>query len=123
MARIIEFPTFNDDRGALTVMDQDLPFEPKRCFVIHSMTQPRGGHGHFRSKTILFALSGKIRVEVRTKGQNRAESEFFLLEEPRRGLYLDPEDWHAFEADSPGAVLLCIASHSYSKDDYFYERP
>lgn len=123
MAKLIEFPTFTDSRGSLTVMDQDLPFPPKRCFLIYDMKSKRGGHGHLRSKTILFATSGKIKVEVRIKGSTKIESEYFTLEQPNIGLFLDPEDWHEFESLVNDSVLLCIASHGYSKDDYFYERP
>lgn len=123
MAKLIEFPTFTDSRGSLTVMDQDLPFPPKRCFLIYDMNAPRGGHGHLRSKTILFATSGKIKVEVRIKGSTKVESEYYTLEKPNIGLFLDPEDWHEFESLVHDSVLLCIASHGYSKDDYFYERP
>jgi dTDP-4-dehydrorhamnose 3,5-epimerase-like enzyme len=123
MAKLIHFPTFKDERGILTVMDRELPFQPKRCFTIYGMNQARGGHGHQVSKTILLALCGKVTVEVRTKDSRKIESEFYVLEQPDVGLYLDPEDWHAFEADSNQAVLLCIASENYSKDDYFYERP
>jgi hypothetical protein len=123
MAKIIEFPTFVDSRGTLTVMDQDLPFSPKRCFVIYDMKQPRGGHGHIQSQTILFALAGKMKIEVKTKGVNKDESNFYVLDNPKIGLWLDPEDWHAFESLAPDSVLLCIASHPFSKDDYFYEKP
>ena len=123
MAKLIQFPTFTDKRGSLTVMEKELPFLPKRCFTIYEMTAPRGGHGHLHSHTVLFSLSGKIKVEVRTKNTKKIESDFYTLEHPRDGLYLDPEDWHAFEALTPDAVLLCIASHEFSKDDYFYDRP
>lgn len=123
MAKLIQFPTFTDHRGSLTVMDQDLPFLPKRCFTVYDMKAPRGGHGHLRSQTILFALAGKLKVEVRTKNTKKVESGFYTLDNPHTGLYLDPEDWHTFEALTPDAVLLCIASHSFSKDDYFYEKP
>lgn len=123
MARLIEFPTFIDERGSLTVMQNELPFVPKRCFTVYNMKAPRGGHGHQVSKTVLFALAGKIRIEVRVKGKDKQDSEFFTLDQPKTGLYLDPEDWHLFEALTPDAVLLCIASHEYSKDDYFHERP
>lgn len=124
MAKMIQFATFSDARGSLTVMQApELPFEPKRCFTIYDFKAPRGGHGHLRSSTVLFALSGTIRVEVRRKGTNQQQSDFFTLNSPQQGLYLDPEDWHSFEALTPGSVLLCLASHLYSKDDYFYERP
>lgn len=123
MAKLIEFPTFSDHRGKLTVMEKELPFVPKRCFIIYEMTAPRGGHGHQHSKTVLFSLGGAIKVEVRTKGTTKENSDFYTLDDPKQGLYLDPEDWHAFEAITPNATLLCVASHEFSKEDYFYERP
>jgi dTDP-4-dehydrorhamnose 3,5-epimerase-like enzyme len=123
MARLIQFPTFKDERGSLTVMQKELPFVPKRCFTVYDMKTKRGGHGHQQSRTVLFALVGKINVEVRTKGQTKVDSDFYVLETPDQGLYLDAEDWHTFEALTEDAFLLCIASHEFSKDDYFYERP
>ena len=123
MAKLIQFPTFSDARGSLTVMQQELPFVPKRCFTVYDMKAPRGGHGHLRSETVLFSLTGKIKVEVRTKGAAKLESDFYTLDRPDVGLFLDPADWHSFEALTQDAFLLCIASHEFSKDDYFYERP
>jgi len=123
MAKLIQFPTFTDDRGSLTVMQQELPFEPKRCFTVYDMKAPRGGHGHVRSQTVLFAVAGQIKIEVRVKGHAKAESDFYTLDKRSEGLYLDPEDWHIFEGLTPDATLLCICSHPFSKDDYFHERP
>jgi hypothetical protein len=123
MPKILSFSTFADTRGTLTVMDQDMPFEPKRCFLVYDFKCERGGHGHVSTKTVLFAASGVLEVEVRIKGLLNQESKFYVLDKPCFGLYLDPEDWHTFKALADNTVLLCIASHSYSKDDYFYERP
>jgi dTDP-4-dehydrorhamnose 3,5-epimerase-like enzyme len=123
MAKLIQFPTFTDARGSLTVMQKELPFVPKRCFTVYDMKAERGGHGHMISHTVLFSLVGKIKVEVRTKGTQKKESDFYILENPATGLYLDPEDWHSFVGLTPDAFLLCIASHEYSNTDYFYERP
>jgi dTDP-4-dehydrorhamnose 3,5-epimerase-like enzyme len=123
MAKLILFPTFTDNRGSIAVMDRELPFLPKRFFTIYNFKAPRGGHGHLRSHTVLFALQGRIEVEVRTLGDPPGDSRFYVLDSPEVGLYLIPEDWHAFKELTPGSVLLCVASEHYSKDDYFYEKP
>jgi hypothetical protein len=123
MAQLIEFPTFSDPRGSLTVMEKELPFSPKRFFTIYDFKGPRGGHGHLRSRMMIYALSGALKIEVRTKGKISAESEFFTLDSPRTGLYLNPEDWHELVALSEGTLALCVSSELYSKDDYFYEKP
>ncbi len=118
MARLLEIKTITDDRGSLSVLDRDLPFEIKRVFYIHGVKKNRGGHGHLKSKTILIALSGSLDVVVQTPTENMA----FHLDSPEKGLYLEAVDWHAMENFSSGAVLLVLASEHFENTDYFYEK-
>jgi hypothetical protein len=123
LAHFVSFDTHVDDRGKLSVYQDQLGFNPARAFLIYDLTAPRGGHGHFQAKSVLIAATGRFRVEVRTKGKDPVESRFFEITNPSAGLFLDPEDWHRFEALEAGSVLLCISSEPYRKEDYFYERP
>jgi hypothetical protein len=117
MAHLIHFPARVDDRGTLTVAEQDLPFAPARLFWITGADgQLRGGHRHKRTQMVLVAVHGEIQVDIQSPGDKSRQ----VLREPTSGLYLAPEDWHTLRF-GPGAALLVIASLGYDPDDYIRE--
>ena len=90
--RVIEFVPIGDiATGFLTVaaLQRDLSFKVKRVFWTYG-TPPdvtRGGHAHYRTETVLVAVSGRIVVSTELVGGALVE---FVLETPSRGLYLPP---------------------------------
>ena len=55
---VLDLPTFSDPRGALTVLDQALPFAPVRTYWIFGADgQTRGGHRHKLSRQALVAMT------------------------------------------------------------------
>ena len=117
MAYIIDLPTFQDERGGLTVMEKLLPFEIKRFYCIYGVTQKRGGHRHKKTIQALICLDGSCEVYV-NDGQKK---EIFLLDSPSKCLLLKPEDWHTMDKFTKGSTLLVFASEFYNKDDYVME--
>jgi acetyltransferase-like isoleucine patch superfamily enzyme/dTDP-4-dehydrorhamnose 3,5-epimerase-like enzyme len=116
--KIIELHGAVDLRGALTAceMEVDLPFEPKRFFLVHDVpsAESRGAHAHRECHQILFCVSGQVRA-IADDGTTRQE---FLLDRPSKGLYMPPLIWGTQYAYSADAVLLVLASHAYNSDDY-----
>lgn len=116
--RVIQLPGAVDLRGALTAceMESDLPFQPKRFFLVHNVpsTESRGSHAHKECHQILFCVSGQVRAIV-DDGIVRHE---FLLDSPSKGLYMPPMIWGTQYEYSAHAVLLVLASHSYDPADY-----
>lgn len=111
--------TISDSRGDLTVLQDQIPFAPKRVFwITNADCQTRGGHAHISNKMILIAITGEVIIKVISKDSEQT----FALSNPRMGLYLDPIDWHTMSF-SDGAILLVVCSEFYSPDDYIYERP
>jgi WxcM-like, C-terminal len=117
MAYKIKLPTHCDDRGKLTVIDQNIPFEVKRVFYIYDVKSERGGHRHHLSQLFLITLRGKVSVFC----ENGNQSETHLLDSPNEGLMVLPEDWHTMTF-SEDAILSVLASQSYDKNDYIFER-
>ena len=115
-SKIIEIPTFEDDRGFLTVMEDILPFDIKRVYWIYGADQQlRGGHRHRITKQALVAVAGTVDLKI-----NDGEKEsLYILDNPSKCIIVEPEDWHTmfFKND---AVLLVFASHKYDKKDYIY---
>ena len=113
-SKIIEIPTFEDERGFLTVMEDILPFNIERIYWIYSADeQTRGGHGHKITKQALVALSGTVDLKI----NNRKEESPYILDNPSKCIIVEPEDWHTMIFKN-NAVLLVFASHGYDKKDY-----
>ena len=113
-SKIIEIPTFEDERGFLTVMENTLPFEIKRIYWIYEADeQIRGGHRHKITKQALVAVSGT--VDLKIKDGNKET--LYILDHPSKCLIVEPEDWHTMYFKN-NAVLMVFASHKYDKSDY-----
>jgi hypothetical protein len=117
MPYIINLPTFNDDRGDLTIIEKILPFEIKRLYYICNATKKRGGHRHKKSIQALICLGGSCEIYV----NNGKKEQIISLGRESRCLILEPKDWHTMDNFTPGAILLVLASEFYNVNDYIDE--
>lgn len=119
--RLHRLPHFVDIRGALAVAEfgRDLPFVPRRHFVVYDVPsqETRGEHAHRRCHQFLVCVHGAVRV-LADDGAQRQE---FLLDSPTLGLHLPPMVWGTQYRYTPDAVLLVFASEPYDADDYVRE--
>jgi hypothetical protein len=112
--RVLDLPIRADGRGALTVLERELPFAIARAFWITGAdSQRRGGHRHHATRLALVAVSGVVTVHM-NDGRRRAD---IVLDAPSRCLLVEPEDWHEMSFGA-GAALLVFASQGYDADDY-----
>ena len=115
-SKIIKIPTFEDERGFLTVMENILPFNIKRIYWIYGADeQSRGGHRHKITKQALVALAGTVNLKI---NDGKKES-FYTLNDPSKCIIIEPEDWHTMYFENK-SVLLVFASEKYEKSDYIY---
>ena len=113
-SQIIEIPTFKDERGFLTVMEDLLPFSIQRIYWIYgSDKKKRGGHRHKITRQALIALSGVIDLKI----NDGMKESFYTLDNPTKCIIIEPEDWHTMYFKN-NAVLIVFASHKYDKNDY-----
>jgi len=121
MAYLIQLPSFTDERGNLTVLDEpgsNLPFAIKRVFYIHGAKRlPRGGHRHYETEEAVVCINGHCRITC----DNDYTREEFLLNDPGQCLIIKAEDWRTLHNFSPDAVILVFASTVYDKADYIFE--
>jgi hypothetical protein len=119
--RVIELAPIGDaSTGFLTVaeLQRDIPFEVRRVFWTYG-TPPdvtRGGHAHYRTRTVLVAVSGKIVVSTELVDGASLE---FVLDTPSRGLYLPPLCWRTMKYTA-SAVQIAFESTDYSEEDYIF---
>ncbi len=114
MPQLLKFPSFQDHRGSLTVIEKILPFSIQRVYYLYKTnTNSRAGHCHREAQQALICLHGNCTVYVRSHDD-------FLLDCPSQGLLLAPGDWHSIQFE-PYSILLVLASHAYNPDDYIYD--
>lgn len=111
-------PRFEDMRGMLSVGEfgRDLPFTPKRYFVVFGVpsAEVRGEHAHRQCHQFLICVSGSMSVVV----DDGAHREEFRLDRPDAGLHISPLVWATQYRYSTDAVVLVFASDNYEAADY-----
>ena len=120
MAKIIALKSHKDDRGMLTVLQNELPFEIKRTYYIQQVPSEkiiRGGHRHKSTTQGLICIAGSCEVH----NNDGTKKEVFLLDSPSKCLLIETKDWHTMQNFSKDAILLVFASTSYDVNDYIDE--
>jgi UDP-2-acetamido-3-amino-2,3-dideoxy-glucuronate N-acetyltransferase len=116
--RLYELPNYLDMRGNLSVgeFEKDLPFYPKRFFVVYDVTNERirGEHAHYKCHQFLQCTHGACSI-IADDGFERQE---FRLDKPNRGIYLPPMIWGIQYKFTRDAVLLVFTSEHYDPEDY-----
>ena len=88
-----QFKLLQDMRGDLSVGEflKDIPFEPKRYFLVFNVPkeQSRGVHAHHKCHQFLICVKGSCTVIV-DDGESKSE---VLLDAPDKGIYLPPLVW------------------------------
>jgi UDP-2-acetamido-3-amino-2,3-dideoxy-glucuronate N-acetyltransferase len=116
-----KFPLINDLRGDLSVgiFERDIPFVPKRYFLVFNVLSERirGEHAHKKCHQFMICVKGALSIVVED-GFHREE---FRLNQPNLGLYVPPMIWAVQYKHSQDAVLLVYASEDYDPEDYIRE--
>jgi dTDP-4-dehydrorhamnose 3,5-epimerase-like enzyme len=95
----------------------NLPFVPKRIYWTYYTPESvvRGRHAHKETEQILIAVAGRIIVNL--EQAHSSEILTFVLDSPRKGLYIPPTSWHTMQY-SHSSVQLVLASKEYDEKDY-----
>jgi dTDP-4-dehydrorhamnose 3,5-epimerase-like enzyme len=115
---LIDFKSYGDSRGLLTVFQKDsnIPFELKRVFYSNQVPTDakRACHANRNSEFVLVSVAGSCTV-LADDGKNRAE---FVLDSPQKGLYCGKMVWKEMYNFSPDNVLLVLTSTEYDANEY-----
>ena len=105
-------------KGRLSFFEaaSDVPFEIKRVYYIYETPEgvQRGGHAHRGLRQVLICLNGAIEVAL-DDGENRGS---VTLDDPSKGLIVEPMVWHDMVWRKDGSTLLVGASGRYDEADY-----
>ncbi|MFA5396638.1 MAG: FdtA/QdtA family cupin domain-containing protein [Methanogenium sp.] len=113
------FPILQDSiRGGdlIPIEFSNIPFIPKRIFIIKNVPQghTRGGHAHKLCKQFYICISGKIEIEIKQTNQ----SNNVVCLERGQSLFVDTFVWTKEIFAEEDSILLVVASHSYDSNDY-----
>lgn len=116
---LVDIPTFTDERGAISVMDKELPFEVKRVFWLHHINdgKDRGAHALLNGTEIMVAVHGSFVVDL----DDTKTKVSIVLDNPRKGLIIRPGIWFRTHSYNEDGVSLILASVEYSRDKYTYD--
>lgn len=116
---LVDIPTFTDERGSISVMDKELPFEVKRVFWLHHIAEgkDRGAHALLDSSEIMVAIHGSFVVDL-DDTENKVS---VLLDDPGKGLMIRPGIWFRTHSYKEDGVSLILASEEYSRGKYTYD--
>lgn len=117
--KLIDIPTFTDERGAISVMDKELPFEVKRVFWLHHIAEgkDRGAHALLDSEEVMVAVHGSFVVDL----DDTVNKTSILLDNPNKGLMICPGIWFRTHTYQDDGVSLILASEEYSRNKYTYD--
>lgn len=116
---IIDIPTFTDERGAISVMDKELPFQVRRVFWLHHIAdgKERGEHALLDSTEIIVAVHGSFVVDL----DDTVNETSVLLDSPDKGLMIRPGVWFRTHSYKNEGVSLILAEEEYARNKYTYD--
>lgn len=116
---LIIIPTFTDERGAISVMDKELPFQVRRVFWLHHIAdgKDRGEHALLDSTEIIVAVHGSFVVDL----DDTMSKTSVLLDSPNKGLVIRPGIWFRTHCYKNDGVSLILAEEEYALDKYTYD--
>lgn len=111
------FKIFTDERGQLIPFEFDqLPFEPKRIFIVKDVPKgsTRGNHAHYNTQQFLVCLSGRIKVYT----FNKFEHFKYIILTPGDSYLIPTMCWDNQTFMDDNSVLLVFCDTKYNKKDY-----
>lgn len=117
--KVIDVPTFTDERGAISVMDKELPFQVRRVFWLHHILEgkDRGAHALLDSNEIMVAVHGSFVVDL----DDTVNQTSIVLDSSDKGLIIRPGVWFRTHSYKDDGVSLILAEEEYARDKYTYD--
>ena len=118
MIRLIDLPKILEERGNLSIIEEEeqVPFKIKRAYWIYDVPggEARGSHAFRESKEFIVALSGSFDIIL---NDGKTESKY-SMNRSYYGLYIPEMTWRSLENFSTNSLALVLSSTSFSSDDY-----
>jgi hypothetical protein len=114
MIKLINLPKILDDRGNLSIIEEEthIPFKINRTYWIYDVPggEFRGSHAFKKSEEFIVAISGSL--------HNGIEEKKISLNRSYYGLYVTKLVFRRLENFSTNSLALILASSTYDENDY-----
>tara|TARA_Y100000356_G_C11168906_1_gene240212 strand:- start:202 stop:600 length:399 start_codon:yes stop_codon:yes gene_type:complete len=114
----IDLPTFSDERGNLTVIEnlKEAPFDFQRVFYVYGVSagEKRGGHAHVMTEQLLVCVNGGVTVILK----DGKEQQTIHINSASKGIIIPAGVWAEQVYTTDNSVLLVLCSHLYMEEDY-----
>ena len=115
------FEIFTKKSGTLIPisLNKDIPFKPKRIFLIYGNRKfVRGNHAHKKCTQIFLSLSGNIDITI----ENKKGIKEIKLEKFKSYLKVLPLNWVKIKMKK-NQLLMVICNKKFSEKDYIRNYP
>ena len=116
--QLIQFPSFKEDNGELSVFEQNpkaIPFQIKRIFNVRAdKGSIRGQHAHRLCSQMLICSNGSVEVFC----DDSSNQEVYLLDNPNYGLLVPPGIWAEQRYIKDNTTMTVICDRPYEAEDY-----
>jgi len=110
-----------EEDGILFVMEtgREVPFSIERIFFVARVAPgaSRGDHATKETRLILFPVSGTCDVMV----DNGREREIHHMDDPARGLLIEPMIWRSMRNFSPDCVMMAVCDRPFAPGNETYD--
>ncbi|WP_449557201.1 sugar 3,4-ketoisomerase [Huaxiibacter chinensis] len=115
---LIPLQQHGDERGLLVALEEqhNIPFSIKRVYYLYDTLQGirRGFHAHKKTRQLAIAVKGSCMFHFDDGRQTKE----ILLDNPAKGLMIEPEMWHEMYDFSQDCILMVLADDVYDESDY-----
>lgn len=114
-----KFNIFKDERGELFPIEMNnVPFSPKRVFVISGVPKnsTRGNHAHFKTNQYIICIKGKILIGI-DDGERKEEK----IINQGESILIPNMVWDYQKFLTGEDILLSLCDTSYDEKDYILD--
>ena len=119
--KIIDILGVTEPDGTLYVTEvgNKVPFDIKRVFWVKDVAggATRGDHATKKTKLILIPVAGSCEVVA----DNGKEQEVFLMDSPKKGLYIDEMIWRQMRKFSKDCVMMALCDRPFEPGNETYD--
>lgn len=115
---LIQLQKHGDERGSLIALEEgrNIPFNIKRVYYLfNTKTQVRRGfHAHRKLRQVAVVVRGSCSFLF----DDGKEKKNIYMDDPSKGLSIEPWIWHEMYDFSEDCVLMVLANDEYNESDY-----
>ncbi len=116
---VLQLKHYDDERGSLLPIEfNDLPFKPKRAFIVNNVPigVRRGNHSHYVTQQLIICTKGSVEVILHDGNEEKS----FILKQNNQ-ILVPQLVWDTQVFLTTDAEILVFCSTLYDVNDYIFD--